>query len=440
MNGSEGPMTGLGARFADGEAMHEWARDLFPICRSLTGPGVRTTLDYLGDRLPGLRRHRIATGVEVGDWVVPQEWEIRDAFIADMTGQRLVDFADNNLHVVGYSLPVDAVMGRAELDAHLHSLPDQPTAIPYVTSYYSPAWGFCLTQVQRDSLGDGPFRVWIDSELRDGHLDFADLVIPGRTTDEVLLSTYVCHPSMANNELSGPVVLTALGQWLASLPSRRYTYRLLFAPETIGSISYLSRHLELLKSRVRAGWVLTCMGDDRAYSHVASRLGTSLADRVSRRVLEDEFGPHRSYSFLERGSDERQWCAPGVDLPVCSVMRTKYGDFPEYHTSLDDLEFVTPTGLQGGFDVIRRCIEVLEANVTWRTTTVGEPQMGRRGLYPNISRKDRALDARKLMNVLAYCDGEHDVLDLCEVTGLPVGEVLASCETLAHANVVFADS
>ena len=432
----EGRVSVSGAEFADGETMHAWARDLFPICRSLTGPGVRSTLDYLGDRLQGLQRHRIATGVEVGDWAIPQEWEIRDAYIADMAGRRLVDFADSNLHVVGYSMPVDAVMDRAELDGHLHSLPDQPTAIPYVTSYYSPGWGFCLKQVQRDQLGDGPFRVFIDAEFRDGHLDYADLLIPGGTTDEVLLSTYICHPSMANNELSGPVVLAALGQWLASLPSRRYTYRLLFAPETIGSISYLSNHLDHLRSRVRAGWVLTCMGDDRAYSYVASRKGTSLADRVSRRVLEDEFAPYRSYTFLERGSDERQWCAPGVDLPVCSIMRTKYGEFPEYHTSLDDLDFVTPAGLQGGFDVIRRCIEVLESNVTWRAITVGEPQMGRRGLYPNISRKDRALEARKLMNVLAYCDGEHDVLALCDVTGLPVSEVLATCKTLAQENLV----
>ncbi len=315
-------------------------------------------------------------------------------------------------------------------------MPINPNSIPYVTSYYRRSWGFCLSQSDRERLGPGPFRVVIDSTLAPGSLTYADAVIHGESDDEVLLSTYMCHPSMANNELSGPVVTTALGRWLAALPRRRYTYRLVFAPETIGSIVYLSRHLEHLRARVRAGWVVTCIGDDRAYSYVPSRLGGTLADWVSRRVLDASAPGWTEYSYLERGSDERQWCSPGADLPVCSVMRSKYGTFPEYHTSLDGLDVVTPAGLQGGFDVIRRCIEVLELSPRWRSVLPGEPQLGPRGLYPTTSYKGSATDVRVMMNVLAYCDGDHDVERLAERTGAPTATIVEILERLAAAGVI----
>ncbi|MGA7988067.1 MAG: DUF4910 domain-containing protein [Candidatus Dormiibacterota bacterium] len=419
-----------------GADLHRWVTELFPICRSLTGDGVRATLGYLQRLLPELEMHEVLSGTRALDWTVPDEWNIRDAYVADLDGRRVIDFRASNLHVVGYSEPVDAVMARDELEPHLHSLADQPDGIPYVTSYYKRSWGFCLTQHHREQLGPGPFHVVIDSTLEPGSLTYAEALIRGDGDGEVLLSTYMCHPSMANNELSGPVVTTALGRWLRSLPRRRYTYRLVFAPETIGPIVYLSQHLDSLRARVRAGWVVTCIGDDRAYSYVPSRLGGTLADRISRSALDECAPGWLQYSFLERGSDERQWCSPGADLPVCSVMRSKYGTYPEYHTSLDNLEVVTPAGLQGGFDILRRCIELTEANQRWRSVLPGEPQLGRRGLYPTTSYKGSATDTRTMMNVLAYCDGDHDVVRLAERTGADTSTIVEILGRLESAGVI----
>lgn len=422
-----------------GEAMHQWAEDLFPICRSLTGDGVRETLDYLADLLPGLATHEIPTGTNVLDWTVPDEWNISSAFIADLNGTRLIDFGENNLHIVGYSEPFDAVLTRDELEPHLYSLPDQPEAIPYVTSYYRRNWGFCLTERQRAALGDGPFHVYIDSKLDPGALTYADLVIPGETNEEVLISTYVCHPSMANNELSGPIVAAALARWVSGLPSRRFTYRFVFAPETIGSIAYMAEHLEHLKKHVVAGWVVTCIGDDRTYSYLPSRRGHTLADRAALAALSEITDSLNKYSFLDRGSDERQWCSPGADLPICSVMRSKYGTFPEYHTSLDNLDLVTPSGLQGGLNILMRCIEVVETNRRWRTTVPGEPQLGPRGLYPTASYKGSADAVRSMMNTLAYCDGEIDMLEISEQIDVPYSEVASIIDKCAEAGVIVTD-
>jgi aminopeptidase-like protein len=314
---------------------------------------------------------------------------------------------------------------------HIHSLPNQPDAIPYVTSYYSRTWGFCLAHRDIGRLVEDEYRVTIDSDLSPGSLTYAEMLIPGASAEEVLLTTYVCHPSMANNELSGPVVMTALGRWLASQENLRYSYRLLFLPETIGAITYLSEHLNELKQNVVAGWVLTCIGDDRTYSFVPSRLGNTLADRVSKAVLTELNADFTEYSYLDRGSDERQWCAPGVDLPVASLMRSKYGTFDEYHTSLDDLGFVTPSGLQGGLDMMSSAIQLLEGNFKYKLETIGEPQLGKRGLRPNLGTKETASLVRNMMNVLIYSDGNHDVLEVSSVVGVPTAEVISISENLA---------
>jgi aminopeptidase-like protein len=417
-------------RPAEGGYMHDLAQELFPITRSITGDGVRQTLAILGRELPGLVVHEVPSGTQAFDWPVPDEWNIRAAYLEGPDGRRICDLTDSNLHVVSYSVPVDRVLSLEELQPHLHSIPELPEAIPYVTSYYNPTWGFCLTDPVRQSLEPGQYRAVIDSTLEPGSLTYADLVIPGESEEEVFVTTYVCHPSMANNELSGPMVATALARWVMALPKRRYTYRFAFAPETIGALVYASQHLEHLRSHVVAGFNLTCIGDDGHYSYLASRRGDLELDRIARHVLRSR-EPAVEYSYLRRGSDERQYGAPGIDLPMISLMRTKYGEFPQYHTSLDDLTFVTPTGLQGGLDLVRECVEALEVNDVYEATVLGEPQLGRRGLYHLVLPRvvEDVVYLRK--NVLAYADGDHSVVDMAVLFDLPIGDVAAVVAELA---------
>jgi aminopeptidase-like protein len=418
----------------DGQLIHDLAARLFPLCRSITGPGTRETLRILQEYIP-LRIHEVPTGTKVFDWTVPKEWIIREAFIEDDTGNRIVDFRRHNLHVVGYSVPVDQRVSLAELEEHLYSLPEQPDAIPYVTSYYKERWGFCISHQERMKLIDGTYRVFIDSELKNGALSYGECIISGETRKEVLLSTYVCHPSMANNELSGPVVTAFIAKWLQSEP-RHYTYRIILIPETIGSITYLSRHLEHLQRAMVVGFNLSCIGDERAFSYVGSRYGSTLADKVARHVLSSICPDYISYSFLERGSDERQYCSPGVDLPFVTLCRSKYGTYPEYHTSLDNLELITPRGLAGGYEMVRRCLEAVERNRKYKVTCYGEPQLGKRGLYPTISTKNSGAAVRVMMDVIAYADGRNDLIDIANMIGVPVWEIFQIVSQLEAAGVI----
>ena len=420
----------------ESENMLSLARRLFPICRSITGNGVRETLKHLKEHLPDLRIHEVPSGTQCLDWVVPDEWNITEAKLTGPDGEVIADFADCNLHVVGYSEPVDIELDLEALQPHLHSMERQPNAIPYITSYYKRTWGFCLTHEKRQQLKPGKYRAVIKSTLTKGHLTYAELLLPGETKEEIFLSTYICHPSMANNELSGPLVTTWLAKYLQSQPNRRFSYRIIFIPETIGSIVYLSKHLDHLKKQVRAGFVVSCVGDDRTYSYLPSRLGETLADKVATHTLRHLHPEYQSYSFQQRGSDERNYCWPGVDLPMCSIMRSKYATYPEYHTSLDDLSLMTEAGLQGAYETLLTAIQCLEQNRTYIANSIGEPQMGKRNLYPTLARKQTTRSARMRVDILTYCDGEHDLLDIANLLDRPVWELAEEVQTLLENDLL----
>jgi aminopeptidase-like protein len=417
-----------------GLEMWSLVEKLFPINRSITGNGVRQTLKILSEQIP-LKIHEVPTGTKAFDWTIPQEWNLRDAYIIDPQGNKIADFKKCNLHVVGYSVPIDRTLTLDELQEHLYSLPDQPEAIPYITSYYKERWGFCIAHNERLKLKEGIYHVFIDSEFKDGYLTYGEFILPGEINKEVFLSTYVCHPSMANNELSGPVVAAFIGKWLASQP-RRYTYRIIFIPETIGSITYISRHLQELKQNMIVGFNISCVGDERAYSYVASRYENTFADKVASNVLSFKHPDFIKYSFLDRGSDERQYCSPGVDLPLVTLSRSKYGTYPEYHTSLDNLDFVTATGLRGGYELIKDCINIIENNRTYRVISFGEPQLGKRGLYPNLSTKNSNVSVKTMMDFIAYADGTNDMIDISNIIRKLVMEIVPIAERLLEAGLV----
>jgi len=414
-----------------GKEMHSFAGELWGINRSITGEGVRETLGKIKKHLPALQVKSVKSGTRAFDCTVPKEWEAKDAYIITPKGGKICDFRENNLHLLGYSVPVRRTVSLSELQKHLHSLPEQPDAIPYVTSYYKERWGFCISQNDRDKLEDGDYEVVIESRLFDGVLNYGELIVKGASDREIFLSTYICHPSMANNELSGPVVTTWLAKYLLQQPNLRYTYRIVFVPETIGSIVYLSGNHKTLKQKVFAGFNVTCIGDDRSYSWLPSRKGDTVSDEVAKHVLRWICPEYKRYTWSDRGSDERQYCAPGIDLPVASIMRTKYGEYPEYHTSLDNLtDVVTPEGLEGGYEALRKALELLERNETFLVKVLGEPQMGKRGLYPTLSTKENMGKVLLMMDFISWCDGQHSLLKIADKLSVPAWDLYEIADTL----------
>ena len=415
----------------EGQQMYDLCGELFPICRSLTGRGNRETLRILQREVPEMVLHEIPTGTEVYDWTIPKEWEINDAWVEYEDGTRVIDFADTNLHLMGYSTPIDAWMELDELQQHLYSMPEHPDWIPYIVSYYKERWGFCLTDNARKALKPGKYHVHIDSRLFDGSLTYGEIYLPGEMEDEIYFGTYICHPSMANNELSGPAVAQALAKYVKSLEGgHHYSYRFVFNPETIGSIAYMATvdHLAHMQKSIKAGFNLSCVGDDKMWGYLPSPQGNNLADRVAQNVLNYKHPGYRHYTFLDRGSDEREYCSPGAHLPFAVITRSKYGDYPEYHTSADDMNLISSEGLQGTYDCFVEIINALEHNHKYRVTTVGEPQLGKRDLYPTLSdmhnKEAYGEHLRAMMNLIAYADGTRDLIDISNAIGAPVSMLI----------------
>jgi len=405
------PKTGIG------EEMHRFIADLFPICRSITGDGVRETLRMVGSQIP-LEIHEVPTGTQVFDWTIPKEWNIKDAYIKNSRGDRVVDFRRSNLHVMSYSVPVRARMSLEELKKHIYTLPEHPDWIPYRTSYYQERWGFCLSQNQLSAMPDEEYEVCIDSTLEPGHLTYGESVIEGDTTEEILLSCHVCHPSLCNDNLSGVALLAFLASHLRTVPLR-YTYRFLFIPGTIGSIAWLCVN-EGKTERISHGLVAACVGDSGASTYKKSRRGNAEIDRVAAHVLRTSGKEYQIVDFFPYGYDERQYCSPGFNLPVGCLMRTPHGKYPEYHTSADNLEFVETESLEDSFMNYLRVIHVLENNRRYvNRSPKCEPQLGKRGLYSAVGGSaDAATRQLAMLWVLNGADGDHTLLDIAERSGM----------------------
>ncbi|HKP97247.1 MAG TPA: DUF4910 domain-containing protein [Fibrobacteria bacterium] len=414
---------------AAGMRMHALAGRLYPICRSITGAGLRETLGVIGEKIP-LIRHEVPSGTEVFDWTVPKEWNIRDAWIKGPGGGKIVDFRASNLHVVGYSTPVRATLSLAELKPHLHSLPDHPDWIPYRSSYYKEAWGFCLSHRQLQSLPEGDYEVCIDSTLADGHLTYAECFLPGETADEVVLFAHTCHPSLANDNLSGIAVAVEMAAALGRAP-RRYGYRFLFCPTVIGPITWLARN-EADVSRIRHGLVLALLGDAGALTYKKSRRGDAAIDKAMAHVLRHSGSAHSVREFTPYGYDERQFCSPGFNLPMGCLMRSPNGTFPEYHSSGDDLDFIKPQALAESLRVCLRAVAVLEGDGKYLNQNPKcEPRLGKRGIYEGLKGKAALSDAElSLLWILNFSDGGHSLLDIAERSGFPFESIRGAADVL----------
>ncbi len=398
----------------------KFCKDIFKFPRSISGQGVRDTLKYIKDYIP-IEIKKIDSGEKVFDWEIPPEWNINSAYVHDISNdKRVIDFNDNTLHVLGYSTSVNKEMGFEELESHLYYLEDLPEAIPYKTSYYEERWGFCLSYNKFKSIDrNSRFKVVIDSSHdQEGVLNYGELIIKGKSSKEIFISTYICHPQMANNELSGPSVATGLAASIIN-ENNYYTYRFVFVPETIGSIAYLSRNFKTLKKNVIGGFNITCVGDEKSWGYIPSRYGDNISDKISKHVLNHYVDEYNKFSWLDRGSDERQYCAPGIDLPICCITRTKWNEYPEYHTSLDNFDFVTAKGLSDSFRIFKKCFQVFELNLDIKpiTNILCEPNLGKRGLHPKMKIDENDLSYRNIKHFISYCDGSNTILDIANLCG-----------------------
>lgn len=401
-----------------GDEMYTLINKLYPICRSITGNGVRETLSEINSYIP-LEIHEVPSGTPVFDWTVPREWNIKDAYIKNDEGERIVDFRKSNLHVVSYSSPIRKRLTLTELKKHIITLPEYPDWVPYRTSYYNDTWGFCMSHNQLQSLPDGEYEICIDSSLdENGHLTYGELLIEGETTDEILLSAHTCHPSLANDNLSGIALLTFLARHLLDR-KHKYSYRFLFAPGTIGSITWLARNEDNIRN-IRHGLVISCVGDQGGPTYKRSRRGDAEIDQAVEHVIRDFSDGSVVEDYSPYGYDERQYCSPGINLPVGLFERSKYGAFPEYHTSADNLDFIKPVHLSESFQMMIRILNILENNVTYiNTNPKCEPQLGKRGLYSAIGGdKEAAKKQMAMLWVLNLSDGDHSLLDISNRSGI----------------------
>lgn len=423
--------------------------DLFPICRSITGPGIEQSIDYLQRHMP-LKLEKVASGVKVFDWNVPKEWHFKRARLWGPSGELICDSEVNNLHVVNYSEGVDKILPLEDLEPHLHSIEKLPEAIPYVTSYYNRTWGFCLSHKQRKTLKEGDYRVLIESSFKDGGVPFAHCTLPGESEKEVLLTSYLCHPSMANNELSGPLTLLGLYQRIKSWPKRRFTYRFLLNPETIGSLCFLHNYSSHLKDKLTYGLILTCTGGpNNTMRYKESRTRDNVLNKLVQRLVDKDGSELELIKFTPvSGSDERQYCSPGFNFPIGQLSRTPYGQYAGYHNSLDDKEFMDVRQVQRSIDQVERLLKSAEiSGKALNLAPYGEPQLGKRGLYPNMNSpenraksSDSKLDGRKqleaILSVLSDADGRTDLIDVYDRISVSPDEITEVIERLEEQNLL----
>tara|TARA_B100001121_G_C18698551_1_gene626201 strand:+ start:6068 stop:7324 length:1257 start_codon:yes stop_codon:yes gene_type:complete len=389
----------------------KWAKKIFPFNRSLTGKGNLQTLNFIKDINKNLKIKYFKSGKKVFDWIVPKEWNVEEAYFIDSVGKKFCDFKKNNLHLVGYSCFVDKFVSKKELFQHLHTDENKKNAIPYVTSYYHRNWGFCISKNEKNKIKGNKFKVKINSSFKKGRMHYGEALIKGKQKKEIFFSTYICHPSMANNETSGICVTTALLKYISEKYKKtKYSYRFVFLPETIGSISYINKNLKIMKKNVLAGFNISCVGDERAYSIIHSRKGNTLADFALLSAIRDKKN-FKKYSFLDRGSDERQYCSVGVDLPVVGFCKSRYGSFSEYHTSLDNFKVVTEKGLKDSLQVLTNIVDTFEMGYLPKAKFLCEPQLSKRNLYPKISKKINQV--KLIRDLIAYSDGKISIFENC---------------------------